>query len=56
MLHYRNHGAEYGRVACGFEVAPEQCGEFYANLDKLGFAWWDETDNEACKNFLSPLA
>ena len=55
MFHYRNHGAEYGRVACGFEVAPEQCKEFYANLDKLGFAWWDETDNEACKKFLSPL-
>ena len=56
MFHYRNHGAEYGRVACGFEVAPEQCDEFYANLDKLGFAWWDETDNEASRKFLSPLA
>jgi len=56
LFHYRNHGAEYGRVACGFEVAPEQHDEFYANLNKLGFAWWDETDNEACKKFLSPLS
>ena len=55
MFHYRNHGAEYGRVACGFEVAPEQCDEFYANLNKLGFAWWDETSNEACRKFLAPL-
>ena len=55
MFHYRNHGAEYGRVACGFEVAPEDLEEFCANLDKVGYAWWDETENEACKKFLSPM-
>ena len=55
LFHYRNHGAEYGRVACGFEVAPEKQEEFYENLNKLGFAWWDETDNIACSKFLSPM-
>jgi threonine dehydratase len=55
LFHYRNHGAEYGRVACGFEVAPDKQDEFYENLNKLGFAWWDETDNIACSKFLAPM-
>jgi len=55
MFHYRNHGAEYGRVACGFEVAPEHYEEFCSRLNSLGYAWWDETDNEACKKFLAPM-
>ena len=55
LFHYRNHGAEYGRVACGFEVAPEDFEEFRANLDKVGYAWWDETGNEACRKFLAPM-
>ncbi|WP_298068705.1 threonine ammonia-lyase, biosynthetic [uncultured Mailhella sp.] len=56
MFHYRNHGAEYGRVACGFDVAPERYAGLAAHLDKIGFAWWDETENAASLKFLSPLA
>ncbi|MCQ2445218.1 MAG: threonine ammonia-lyase, biosynthetic, partial [Mailhella sp.] len=53
MFHYRNHGAEYGRVACGIQVAPEQLEEFTQHLNRLGYPWWDETDNEACAKFLT---
>lgn len=52
LFHYRNHGAEYGRVACGFDVAPERYADLVAHLNKLGFAWWDETENAACAKFL----
>ncbi len=56
MFHYRNHGAEYGRVACGFEVRPEEYEDFIRSIEKVGYAWWDETDNEACRKFLAPFA
>ena len=55
MFHYRNHGAEYGRVACGFEVPPEEYDGFIRSIEKVGYAWWDETDNEACRKFLAPV-
>jgi len=52
LFHYRNHGADYGRVLVGIQVAPEEQAAFRAFLDKLGYAWWDETANPAYKLFL----
>ena len=52
LFHYRNHGADYGRVLVGIQVAPEEKVEFRSFLDKLGYAWWDETANPAYKLFL----
>ena len=37
LFHYRNHGAGFGRVLCGFEVPPAQRPAFEAALDALGF-------------------
>jgi len=53
LFHYRNHGADYGRVLVGMQVAPAEMGEYKAFLKNLGYAHWDETDNPAYKLFLS---
>ncbi|GIX35440.1 MAG: L-threonine dehydratase [Lysobacteraceae bacterium] len=52
LFHYRNHGAAYGRVLAGFEVACEQDAAFDADLDRLGYWWADETANPALAQFL----
>ena len=52
LFHYRNHGAAYGRVLAGLEVADADLAEFVALLDKVGFAYWDETENPAMQQFL----
>ena len=36
LFHYRNHGADFGRVLAGFEVPPEDATDFQAFLDGLG--------------------
>jgi threonine dehydratase len=52
LFHYRNHGADYGRVLVGMQVPPEEKAEFEAFLDALGYPYWDESDNPAYKLFL----
>jgi threonine dehydratase len=52
LFHYRNHGADYGRVLVGIQVPPEDKQAFHTFLDKLGYAWWDENDNPAYRLFL----
>jgi len=53
LFHYRNHGAAYGHVLVGFEVADEQLSAFEQYLSQLGFVWKDETDNPAYQFFLA---
>ena len=52
LFHYRNHGADYGRVLVGMEVPPEEMAEFNEFLHKLDNHYWDETKNPAYKLFL----
>lgn len=52
LFHYRNHGADYGRVLVGVQVADGYESEFQAFLDALGYLYWDETDNDAYRLFL----
>lgn len=52
LFHYRNHGADYGRVLAGIQVPPANRAQFMKVLDDLGYAWWDETDNPAYRMFL----
>ena len=37
LFHYRNHGAAFGRVLCGFEVPVAERSDLGAALDALGF-------------------
>ena len=52
LFHYRNHGADYGRVLVGIQVPRQSRKDFRASLDKLGYAYWEETDNPAYNLFL----
>lgn len=52
LFHYRNHGADYGRVLVGMQVPPEDRDAFKAFLDQLGYPYWDESTNPAYKLFL----
>jgi threonine dehydratase len=53
LFHYRNHGADPGRVLAGFEVPASDDGAFQAFLDQLGYRYERETDNPAYSLFLA---
>ena len=52
LFHYRNHGADYGRVLVGMQVPPEEKADFEIFLDSLGYPYWDESNNPAYQLFL----
>lgn len=52
LFHYRNHGSDFGRVLVGMQVPGNERHEFAEFLDKLGYEYWDETDNPAYQRFL----
>jgi threonine dehydratase len=52
LFHYRNHGADYGRVLVGVQVPQETRADFHAHIDAIGFPYWDETENPAYRQFL----
>ena len=52
LFHYRNHGADYGRVLAGVQVPAENRALFDKFLDELGYPHWDETQNPAYRLFL----
>jgi len=52
LFHYRNHGADYGRVLVGIQVPREEMRQFRAFLQKLGYPYADETRNPAYRLFL----
>ena len=53
LFHYRNNGADFGRVFAGIQVPPQDNELFEQFLKTLGYRYWDETDNPACRFFLS---
>jgi threonine dehydratase len=53
MFHYRNHGAAFGRVLVGIQVPKEDKQRFKGFLDKIGYRFWEETDNPAYRLFLA---
>jgi threonine dehydratase len=52
LFHYRNHGADFGRVLAGFEVSDQDLPAFRAFLDDLGYPFTPESDNPAYRFFL----
>jgi threonine dehydratase len=56
LFHYRNHGADYGRVLVGIQVPASDGEAFQAFLDQLGYPHIEETDNPAYKLFLGKTA
>ncbi len=53
LFHYRNHGADFGRVLCGITVPPDRRKIFNGFLRDLGYIYREETDNPAYRLFLS---
>ncbi|HEY9192273.1 MAG TPA: threonine ammonia-lyase, biosynthetic [Methyloversatilis sp.] len=52
LFHYRNHGADYGRVLVGMQVPPGDTSALQDFLDTLGYDYREETNNPAYKLFL----
>jgi threonine dehydratase len=52
LFHYRNHGADFGRVLVGMQVPPHEQADFATFLQNLGYPYWDETQNPAYQLFL----
>lgn len=52
LFHYRNLGADYGRVLAGIQVPAANRDAFLGSLDRLGYPYWDETENPAYCLFL----
>ena len=50
LFHYRNHGADFGRVLIGLQV--DDVTQLENNFDELGYFYQNETDNKAYQYFL----
>ena len=52
LFHYRNQGADYGRILVGLQVPRSDRAAFNKFLSTLGYPHVDETDNPAYQLFL----
>lgn len=52
LFHYRNNGADYGRIVVGTQVPPAEMNEWQSFLDTLGYPYSDESQNPAYQLFL----
>ncbi|MDY6940024.1 MAG: threonine ammonia-lyase, biosynthetic [Cyanobacteriota bacterium] len=52
VFHYRNNGADYGRIVVGIQVPPDEMEEWREFLENLGYRYWDESQNPAYQLFL----
>ena len=50
LFHYRNHGADFGRVLIGLQV--DDVAELESRFDEIGYYYQNETDNKAYQYFL----
>jgi threonine dehydratase len=52
LFHYRNHGADFGRVLAAFEVPDDEMSDFGRFLERLGYDHVQEDNNPAYTFFL----
>ncbi|KAJ8518287.1 hypothetical protein ONZ45_g4648 [Pleurotus djamor] len=52
LFHYRNHGADLGKVLAGIQVPPEDNEQFETFLKELNYTYTEETQNEVFIRFL----
>ncbi|MCD2512893.1 threonine ammonia-lyase, biosynthetic [Comamonas endophytica] len=52
LFHYRNQGADYGRILVGMQVPADDAQAFDAFLASVGYPWVEETHNPAYRLFL----
>ena len=56
IFHYRNHGADVGRIVVGVQVPSQEMGGWQAFLQELPYQHWEETHNPAYRLFLGQLS
>ncbi|WP_329743451.1 threonine ammonia-lyase, biosynthetic [Dyella sp. A6] len=52
LFHYRNQGADYGRILVGIQVPPHEAPELQRFVDTLGYPHQDESANPAYRLLL----
>jgi threonine dehydratase len=52
LFHYRNHGADYGKILLGMQVPEPEMPQWQSFLDNLGYPYANESNNPAYKLFL----
>jgi len=52
LFHYRNHGADYGRVLAGIQVPEAALPALDDYLERLAYPYWPESDNPVYRLFL----
>jgi threonine dehydratase len=52
LFHYRNQGADYGRILVGLQVPRNEEKAFQSFLDTLGYPYFEETANPVYQLFL----
>ncbi|ORX77071.1 threonine dehydratase I [Basidiobolus meristosporus CBS 931.73] len=52
LFHYRNFGADTGRVLVGIQVPPPEAEQFQEFLNNLKYPYVDESENPVYKQFL----
>ena len=52
LFHYRNQGADYGRILVGLQVPPQDDKAFAKFLETLGYPYAEETSNPVYRLFL----
>jgi threonine dehydratase len=53
LFHYRNQGADYGRILVGLQVPANEKKQLREFLATLGYPHWDETEHPAYRLFLA---
>ena len=52
IFHYRNHGADIGRIVIGVLIHKDDLSSWEKFLNEIGYKNWNETLNPAYKLFL----
>jgi threonine dehydratase len=52
LFHYRNHGADYGRILVGLQVPTSEKRQLREFLSTIGYRYWDESAHPAYRLFL----
>ncbi len=52
IFHYRNHGADVGKIVIGVLIDSDEITDWNNFIELLGYKYWDETQNQTYKLFL----
>ena len=52
IFHYRNHGADVGKIVIGVLIDEKEIEDWNGFVKLLGYEYWEETDNKTYKLFL----